>query len=94
MKTLMISCAAADLSSTLFSPSLRHPLRPHFGAGMTPGTCKAARVLIDTQQIDLARRAGVSVQTLPNFENECAGVVLVDEADGMGPGRAAAMPVK
>jgi DNA-binding XRE family transcriptional regulator len=37
---------------------------------MTPRTCKAARVLLAIEQIDLAARAGVNVQTLRNYENE------------------------
>ena len=39
-------------------------------ARMTPRTCKAARVLLKMEQIDLAQRAGVNVQTLRNYENE------------------------
>ncbi len=39
---------------------------------MTPLTCKAARVLLKMDQIDLARRAGVNVQTVRNFENEAS----------------------
>jgi DNA-binding XRE family transcriptional regulator len=37
---------------------------------MTPRTCKAARILLKMEQIDLAQRAGINVQTLRNFENE------------------------
>lgn len=39
---------------------------------MTPRSCKAARVLLAMDQIDLAKRAGVNVQTLRNFENEAS----------------------
>jgi DNA-binding XRE family transcriptional regulator len=37
---------------------------------MTPRTCKAARVLLNMGQIELADLARVNVQTLRNFENE------------------------
>ena len=35
---------------------------------MTPRQCKAARVLLDWSQDDLAERSGVSVSTIRNFE--------------------------
>ena len=35
---------------------------------MTPRQCKAARVLLDWSQRDLANRSGVSVSTVRNFE--------------------------
>jgi DNA-binding XRE family transcriptional regulator len=37
---------------------------------MTPRTCKAARILLKVEQIDLAQQAGINVQTLRNYENE------------------------
>jgi DNA-binding XRE family transcriptional regulator len=37
---------------------------------MTPRTCKAARVLLKMDQIELASLAGVNVQTVRNYENE------------------------
>lgn len=37
---------------------------------MTPKTCKAARMLVPMSQADLAARAGISIQTLRNYENE------------------------
>lgn len=37
---------------------------------MTPKTCKAARMMIEMPQAELAKRAGVSIQTLRNYENE------------------------
>lgn len=35
---------------------------------MDPRQCKAARVLLDWSQQDLADRSGVSVSTIKNFE--------------------------
>jgi DNA-binding XRE family transcriptional regulator len=37
---------------------------------MTPRTCKAARILLKMDQIELAKRARVNVQTVRNYENE------------------------
>jgi transcriptional regulator with XRE-family HTH domain len=69
---------------------------------MTPSQCRAARALLDCNQIELATRALVGLSTVVDFERERRAVssdaiaaiqrgleaagVIFIEADGDGPG--------